>query len=184
MRCFLGLSLPDPVLDLVERLQDEIPVGRLVPSENLHITLCFLDSQPDVALEALHQELLQLQASSLRLELRGLGVMGGKSPRVLSAEVAPNAALTQLHRRLRSVVQVSGIALPRPRFRPHVTLARFGPRSQPGVQHKIQQVLHHFGGFSTPAFGVDQVTLYRSTLLPEGARYEALADYPLLDQPG
>ncbi|MEP2715823.1 RNA 2',3'-cyclic phosphodiesterase [Pseudophaeobacter sp.] len=183
MRCFLGLSLPDPVLDLVERLQDEIPVGRLVPSENLHITLAFLDDQPEYLLEALHQELSALQAPPLQLELRGLGVMGGKNPRVLSAEVTPNAELTRLHQRLRSMVQASGIELPRSRFRPHVTLARFGPRLQVGEQQKLQQVLQHYGGFCTPVFAVTQVTLYRSTLLPEGARYEALVEYPLNPAP-
>ena len=63
MRCFLGLALPDPVLDLLERLQEDIPVGRLVPCENLHITLSFLEDQPEARLEALHQE----EASLLRL---------------------------------------------------------------------------------------------------------------------
>lgn len=81
MRCFLGLALPDPVLDLLERLQDEIPVGRQVPWENLHITLSFLDEQPEARLEALHQELLRLKAAPLQLELRGLGVMGGQKPK-------------------------------------------------------------------------------------------------------
>ncbi|MEP4037655.1 RNA 2',3'-cyclic phosphodiesterase [Pseudophaeobacter sp.] len=185
MRCFLGLSPPDVVLDLLERLQDEIPVGRLVPSENLHITLSFLDDQPEHLLEALHQELVMVQASPLQLELRGLGVMGGKSPKVLCADVTPNEALTQLHRRLRSVIQASGIELPRARFRPHVTLARFGPRLRPEQLQKIEQVLQHFGGFASPAFTVDQITLFQSTLLPDGARYEALAEYPLLDaEPG
>jgi len=179
MRCFLGLALPDPVLDLLERLQEDIPVGRLVPCENLHITLSFLDEQPEARLEALHQELLGLEAAPLRLELRGLGVMGGKSPRVLSAEVTANAALTALHRHLRAMAQTCGMALPRARFRPHVTLARFGQRLQPGQQQKIHQLLQHFGGFTTPVFTVQQITLYQSTLLPEGARYEALAQYPL-----
>lgn len=179
MRCFLGLALPDPVLDLLERLQDEIPVGRLVPWENLHITLSFLDEQPEARLEALHQELLRLKAAPLQLELRGLGVMGGKSPRVLSAQVTPNAALTAVHRHLRTVAQTCGMALPRARFRPHVTLARFGARLQPGQVQAVHQLLQHFGGFTTPVFTVHQITLYQSKLLPDGARCEALAQYPL-----
>ena len=60
-----------------------------------------------------------------------------------------------------------------------MTLARFGQRLQPGQQQKIHQLLQHFGSFTTPVFTVQQITLYQSTLLPEGARYEALAQYPL-----
>jgi 2'-5' RNA ligase len=184
MRCFLGLPLPEVVLNQVEPLQDEIPFGRLIPSENLHITLCFLDDQPEALLEALHQELSQLQAPDLQLELRGLALMGGKSPRVLCAEVTPNAALSQLQARLRSLVQVSGIELPRRRFRPHVTLARFAPRLKPGQELRLGQLLQAFGGFVTPVFQVNEMVLYRSTLLPEGARYEVLAQYPLGADPG
>lgn len=184
MRCFLGLCLPDPILDQLDRLQDEIPVGRRVPRENLHITLSFLDDQPDVLLEALHQALCQFRAPQLRLELRGLRVMGGKSPRVLCAEVTPDASLSQLHSRLRSLVQVSGIALPRARFRPHVTLARFAPRLQPGQQQRIEQALLQYGGFTSPDFAVPEITLFGSTLLPDGARYEVLAQYPLGTKPG
>lgn len=153
MRCFLGLSLPDPILDQLDRLQDEIPVGRLVSSENLHITLSFLDDQPDHLLEALHQELCLFQAPQLRLELRGLSVMGGKSPRVLCAEVTPNAALSRLQGRLRSLVQASEIVLPRVRFRPHVTLTRFAPRLQPGQLQRIEQALQQYGGFASPEIG-------------------------------
>ena len=81
--------------------------------------------------------------------------------------------------RLRAMAQTCGITLPRVRFRPHVTLARFGQRLQPGQLQQIHQLLQHFGGFTSPVFTVQQITLYRSTLLPEGARYEALAQYPL-----
>ena len=52
-RSFVALTLPDPTLDLIERFQDEIPMGRLMLRETLHLTLAFLGDQPDEMLEEL-----------------------------------------------------------------------------------------------------------------------------------
>ncbi|WP_083100937.1 RNA 2',3'-cyclic phosphodiesterase [Pseudophaeobacter leonis] len=179
MRAFLGLPLPDPVLDAMEDLQAEIPVGRSVPPENLHITLAFLDDQPAAVLDALHQELCEVTAPGLSLSVQGLDLMGGKSPKVLCANIAPNAALTQLHSRLRTRVQAAGIELPRARFRPHVTLLRFARRLDSGALAKIGHALQAHGDFSIKDVPVESFNLYRSTLLPEGPRYDVLAQYPL-----
>jgi 2'-5' RNA ligase len=179
MRAFLGLPLPDPVLDAIEDLQAEIPVGRSVPPENLHITLAFLDDQPAAVLDALHQELCEVTSPGLSLSVQGLDLMGGKSPRVLCASIAPNVALTRLHSRLRTRVQAAGIELPRVRFRPHVTLLRFARRPEPGVLAKIGHALQAHGDFSVKDLRVDSFNLYRSTLFSEGARYDVLAQYPL-----
>lgn len=183
MRAFLGLQLPDPALEVLEGLQAEMQLGRMVPPENLHITLAFLDDQPTAVLEALHQELCEITAPCLTLTVQGLDLMGGKSPKVLCATVAPNAALSALHRRLRGVIQDCGIALPRVRFRPHVTLLRFARRLQPDALAKIGEALQAHGDFRTQEFQVDSFNLYRSTLLPEGPRYEVLAQYPLDSAP-
>jgi 2'-5' RNA ligase len=179
MRAFLGLQLPEPVQDAMEDLQAEIPVGRSVAPENLHITLAFLDDQPTATLEALHEELCAVRAPAFALSVQGLDLMGGKSPKVLCANIAANAALNQLHSRIRTRVQAAGIALPRVRFRPHVTLLRFSRRLQPDALAKIGRALQAHGDFRIQDFPVESFNLYRSTLLPEGPRYDVLAHYPL-----
>ncbi|MBR9844371.1 MAG: hypothetical protein GYB25_14515 [Rhodobacteraceae bacterium] len=45
----------------VAALQDELRVGRKPPEENLHLTLAFLDDQPEAVLSELH-EALQAEA--------------------------------------------------------------------------------------------------------------------------
>ena len=58
MRAFLALPLPDQVCATLEDLQLSLPFEKLVPSENLHLTLAFLDEQPVAQLEEVHAVLI------------------------------------------------------------------------------------------------------------------------------
>src|SRR6185295_3012522 len=52
LRLFCALTLPDDVLDRLERWQaDALDGGRIVPGPNLHITLAFLGHRPTADLE-------------------------------------------------------------------------------------------------------------------------------------
>ena len=181
MRAFLALPVPEPVQDILARLQDEMDVGRPVAPENFHVTLAFLDDQSQAQLLHLHDGLSEVVSSALQLRIKGLSCLGGKTPRVLVADVDADAALVALHRKLRNVVQAAGIALPRVRFRPHVTLLRFARKMDAiGVQ-RLAATLQQQGGFELAPFEARQFNLYQSVLLPTGPRYEVLAEYPLGD---
>lgn len=179
MRAFVGLPLPDEVIDALERAQSGLSVGRQVDPENLHLTLAFLDDQPEAALAALDEELGQITGPVPALQITGLDVLGGDNARLVFAAVAPDAALSSLRNRVRGAVRAAGIALKRERFRPHVTLARFRQRKAPGEAEKLAAFLTREGGLSFPAFTVSEFALYRSTLTPDGAVYDVLASYPL-----
>jgi 2'-5' RNA ligase len=45
---------------------------------------------------------------------------------------------------------------------------------------RLSEYLALHGGIAVPSFQVDAFTLFRSHLGDEGARYESLAEYPLL----
>lgn len=179
MRAFLALPLPEQVQILLERLQDELPPGRAVASENLHVTLAFLDDQPEAQLRVLHELLSEIALPALDLHVKGLSALGGKTPRLLVADVAPSSELSALQRKIRNTVHSAGIDLPRVRFHPHVTLVRFARRLEPGEIQRIGMALQTHGDFSLPGFGIDRFCLYQSTPLPDGPRYETLAEYPL-----
>src|SRR5919204_6774934 len=54
LRLFCALTLPDDVLDRLERWQAEtLDRGRIVPRPNLHITLAFLGHRPTAELESI-----------------------------------------------------------------------------------------------------------------------------------
>ncbi|WP_052261738.1 RNA 2',3'-cyclic phosphodiesterase [Leisingera sp. ANG-M1] len=178
MRAFVGLPLPDAAQDALERVQEGLTAGRQVPAENMHLTLAFLDDQPEQVLQTLHQELSEIRAPELQLKFQGVEAFGGRLPRVLAATVQKTPELSRLRDRVRSACQAAGIELQRERFRPHVTLARFPRQFQPGQLEKIVLFLQESAGFSLEAEGAG-FALFQSTLTPGGARYEVLAEYPL-----
>ncbi len=180
MRAFVGLPLPDKIISALERVQAELSIGgRAVAPENLHLTLAFLDEQPEMVLAALHDELALITGSQPCIRIAGLDALGGAKARLVFAAVAPDPALVSLRKRVRIAARAVGVDLQRERFRPHVTLARFRQRQVPGESEKLAAFLAREGAFSLPEFMVADFALYRSTLTPEGPIYDTLASYPL-----
>lgn len=179
IRAFIGLPLPQDVVQALQSVQGSLTVGRCVAAENLHLTLAFLDEQPEAALAALHEELTAIRLPVPRLRISGLDVFGGDKARLVYAAVAADPDLAGLRTRVRGAVRTAGIHLPRERFRPHVTLARLRQRKAPGEIERLHGFLARAGAFSLPEFTVREFVLYQSTLTPEGAIYDALASYPL-----
>ena len=83
MRIFLAIDLPDAIRGELERLQEHLPVGRPVPSENLHLTLSFLGEQSEYVCEDVHEVLIDVHAEPFDLRLAGLGTFGKNTPQVI-----------------------------------------------------------------------------------------------------
>jgi 2'-5' RNA ligase len=179
LRSFIAINLPDRICDQVERVQSRMRAGRMVPRANLHLTLAFLDEQPVSALHEIHAELADIRVPPFEATVRGLGAFGGNRPRQLYADVVETPALIGLHRRVRSACRAAGIDLPRARFHPHVTLARFSAAEAASGQAAIDWVLRTGAGFDAGVFDVTDFALFSSQLGPDGPSYEVLARYPL-----
>ncbi|WP_170404930.1 RNA 2',3'-cyclic phosphodiesterase [Ruegeria arenilitoris] len=171
MRSFIAISLSDDVKAAIAPLQRALPVGRLVSSDNMHLTLAFLDDQTEETLEELHEELLKLSAPPFGITFSGIESFG----QVLAVVAEDCPALVALHQKIQTAMRRAEIVLPRRRFRPHVTIARF----KPGQREAVQLVQHPCTMSALPKMQVTGFTLYQSTLRPEGARHEALAHYVL-----
>jgi 2'-5' RNA ligase len=178
MRSFLALPAPEPWITPLARAQSVLPGGRKVDLDDLHLTLAFLDAQPEAVLEAPHEELEARTLPGAELIPTAYGVFGGGKPRAVVLDVAPAPALTALREVVRRAVRAVGIDLPRERFRPHVTLLRYSGRSQ--ADPRLPERL---AGLGPPAMAPAEAgagTLWGSTLTPEGAVYEALSSYPVV----
>lgn len=169
MRLFFAVSIPDSVLAVLSSAQQElhtIPGVRLVPRQNMHITLSFLGDVP-------REELAGLIASAREVDVRGCAVSIGGSlhgfPRSTRWKVAvagvsdPKALLTQLHRQLPKGNQ------PEKQFVPHITLARSSVEQNQMPAVHVQQA----------SFEIKEFHLMESILGPQGPRYANVQSFSL-----
>jgi 2'-5' RNA ligase len=180
IRAFVAIELPDAPAEVLESAQVGIPAGRLVPSENFHITLAFLGEHPEPVLEDVHAELDRIAGPRFEVALDGLGTFGGDKPRVLFAHVTPNHELSALRKKVRQAVRAGGVELSHERYHPHVTLARMAGN---GLVGEDAVNLHGFiarrAAWVRTGFDVDHFGLYESKLGRAGPVYSMLAEYPL-----
>ncbi|MEW9922448.1 RNA 2',3'-cyclic phosphodiesterase [Marimonas sp. MJW-29] len=179
MRAFVAIDLPDLVRGELGDLQNELAVGRAVPEENLHLTLCFLGEQPDEAIKEAHLALSCIQSSSFTLRLAGVGSFGKRSPQVIYADVAPSPGLMELEKRITRALRNAGLRFQKRRFRPHVTVTRLPKGLSVFEIANLQSRLAEVSAFQGSAFEVSSFQLYQSTLTPAGALHQVLANYEL-----
>lgn len=177
IRAFLALFPPDPLRDRLEDLAGDLDEGRPVDWENLHLTLSFIGEVRPEALEDAAVELEQLVEPSAWVEVDGLGVFGGGKPRSAHALVRPNAALSSLRDSMRRACRRGGLELPKERFTPHITLARFSARRPAGED--LGRWLSRHIGFRAEPFAPGAAWLMRSDLGPDGPTYTDLLEIPL-----
>ncbi|MBY8975442.1 RNA 2',3'-cyclic phosphodiesterase [Rhodobacteraceae bacterium NNCM2] len=178
IRAFAALVLPDDFRDAVETLQAGLNVGREVPAENLHLTLAFFGEHPRPALEDLHLALEEIDHEPVELELNGVGMFGGASPRAIFAAVKPSPSLKLLRDQVHRAARSAGLAPDSRKFHPHITLARFGDL---GGEDRLEldKFIARRIDFSAGPFLVTSFGLYRSTLRGGPPIYDLMAEYPL-----
>lgn len=141
------------------------PAHRETPVEQVHLTLQFIGEVERRALPAIIESVERsasgLGAFSLRPE-RLITLPERGRPRLIAARTDSPAALLELQRRLATRLARHPRDRAGDRFTPHLTLCRFSHSAHPSP---IDEAL------SLPAFGVEQVHLVRSVLLPEGAEH-------------
>src|SRR6056297_1846927 len=116
IRAFVGLPLPEEVVERLEAVQAGLPAGRPVEPENFHVTLAFLGEQPEPVVEDVHHELERIDAPAPVLSVEGLNMFGGARMRTLHAAIAGDAALKRLRGRVLAAVRGAGVAVARERF--------------------------------------------------------------------
>jgi RNA 2',3'-cyclic 3'-phosphodiesterase len=164
IRLFCGLQLPDAaVAALAEWQRDSLPGVRLVPPENLHVTLCFLGSRPVDDVPAVGSELAAAAAGAGSVRLRALRYREAASVAMIVCDDIGGGGAA-LAADLGARLERLGVYRPEARpWLPHVTVARF--RERPRLHPKVPDL---------GVLGVVRAALYRSSLRPGGAAYEAL----------
>ncbi len=176
MRLFVALPLPEAVCAPLARLAEAAPLGRAVAEENLHLTLAFLGEVARGELPALDSALSAVSVPPVCLCFHEVVALGGKQARVVALTASGPEALQG---RIVAALRAAGFALPRRRFRAHVTLLRLPRRMDGGQELRMARFLASLGPPEIAPASIDRFALHASQLHPDGARYEILAEYPL-----
>ena len=165
LRLFCALRLPSDVLDRVLEWQRRELAGiegvRIVPRDNLHVTLAFLGSRPPAAVDGIVTALRQAAGDARPIEFRCSRYRETRSVGMAVLEDVHGTAgrlASDLHGRLERLGVYERERRP---WLAHVTVLRFGrpPRLRPSVPD--------LGRFSP-----SDAALYTSSLRRGGAQYE------------
>jgi 2'-5' RNA ligase len=158
VRLFCGLRLPDNAAEAIAAWQAGLEHGRIVPRDNLHFTLAFLGWQPrsrlDEVVDALRRRSAETAPPVFRVEryreTRSVGML------VFTQDTGAERLALGLQEDLLGRAE-------RGTWLPHVTVLRFKERA--GLTPEVANIR---------SIHVVRSALYRSSLGPAGATYDAL----------
>lgn len=182
LRLFVALELPQGVRDRLVAWQQGALAGRddlrLVPRASLHVTLVFLGYQAASDVDRIVSVVFERPGPAFDLLPEGVVGVPKRRPRLYALDLEDRDGMlggwqASVSERLRA----AGLYEPEKRpFWPHVTVARMKQRKRvpaaaapvPALPEALREPLL-----------ARQVTLYRSTLRPQGALYEPIAQLEL-----
>ncbi|MFD2514394.1 RNA 2',3'-cyclic phosphodiesterase [Pontibacter locisalis] len=176
IRLFVAATLPE---NLKEKLQEQLqrfhhPNLRMIPAQNLHLTLYFIGNVPHEKLAEIKQVLQETakrhQSFTLYHEQTEAGP-NKKKPRLIWARFSAHTAFEELTQDLTQQLSTDSSSPKKPI--PHITLARFrkdkpAPKDLPAVQFDHPVILT-----------VDTISLWHSELASPHPVYSVLETYPL-----
>ncbi len=181
-RLFVALELSQELKDSAILLKDENPLLaknrniRWTKAENLHLTLCFLGNTRTSLIPKIIKELdfVARDFDSFSLSFYGLGLFFTQNrPQVIWIGVENQDLLRPLYNKtIRRISIVDNIK--KPRFSPHVTLARINERASQETTEMIRALASKN---ETTRFGtlkVDHMSLFESILKPTGPVYKII----------
>jgi len=176
-RLFVAIDLPNEVRDAVAGIAGRELVGaRLVPREQLHLTLRFIGDADEAQYHAIKKALDRAKVAVFSLTLKDVGHFPpGRRPRVLWVGMEESAPLRVLQQEVELALVGAGVPPEERGFSPHITIARL-KETPPGKIMALEEKYHQF---SAGPFSVEEFYLYSSTFTREGAVHKREAVYRL-----
>ena len=165
LRLFLALRLPGQWLDAIAAWQSRAFAGRdvrVVPRDQLHVTLVFVGSRPASDAPAIVERLRSAAAATGEVRL--------EPDRYRETRGAAMLTFRDLGGAGAALAAAAGRDEDRP-WLPHVTVARY--RERPRLREEFPDTIR------THVLVPSDAAAYLSRLRPSGAEYEVLASAPL-----
>ena len=175
MRAFIGIDLPFKTKDKISKIQEDLKALNLklkwANSKNIHLTLKFLGNIKELRIpeikEAINKTTKDL--SAFEISLKDFGFFPNQNkPRVFFIETSKANLLKSIADKLEDSLAKIGFEK-EGRFKSHITLARIKALDNIALlKDKIETIKLE------EKFQIKAVTLYQSTLTPDGPIYKEI----------
>ncbi len=121
MRCFIGIDLSIEAIKGIQKIQKKLEPnfsGRLISSENLHLTLKFLGEIEQEAINDVKNRLSSITHPPFELNLRDVGVFSQKFIKIIWVKVSDVPLQPLVDNCLNDIFKLEN------RFMGHITIAR------------------------------------------------------------
>jgi len=185
IRSFLAFELPPEIRGQIGTVYKELQKIRMpvrwVKEENIHLTMVFLGSVSEDAIDEIKEKvpLVVKRFSTIRTMLNGVGVFPHwRKPRViwvgLDGEVEK---LSNLRDELQAELKVFGLREEKRPFRPHLTIGRF--KGIVDRDEELKCILDRYHDITSDFCYLNELILFKSDLKPDGPVYTRMATWPL-----
>jgi 2'-5' RNA ligase len=185
IRSFLAFELPLEIKTVVTRVSQELKKSSLnakwVKSGNVHLTVVFMGDVEMSEIPEIKEEVgkVCLTYGAFDISLKGVGCFPHtRKPRIVWVGLDGDLERMSLFRdALQERLIPFGIKGDKRRFKPHLTLGRF--RKPKRTNSEELELLSRYGDMTSPVCSLTELTLFKSELKPDGARYTRLGVWPL-----
>ncbi|UCD72977.1 MAG: RNA 2',3'-cyclic phosphodiesterase [Candidatus Bathyarchaeota archaeon] len=180
VRSFIAFDLDEPdILTKIGELQKELTQTgariRVVPLENLHITMSFLGEIPISTMDKVATELLEVDFTRFKISIKRLGAFPSlRRINVIWIGIDEGRErLEEIFQRLRPRLRRVGVTKIGQRFSPHITIARVKSR------RNIDQLSKTISSLQNVYLGeamLNTLKLKKSVLTPTGPIYSTIIE--------
>ena len=186
MRAFIAIELPHELKNILAGLQNKLKTAsadvKWVETQNIHLTLKFLGEVEDSLIPDINKVLEDTAGTNKHFPIRlsSLGAFPNiRSPRVIWAGIDKgDPEIKAIATRIEEKIAELGIAKEDKPFSSHITIGRV---KTPVNRDKLEKIISDLKeGFREGSeFRISKITLFKSTLTPKGALYEAIKEVNL-----
>lgn len=186
LRTFIAVEITQAIRrkagELIAALAETSADVKWVEPHNLHLTLKFLGDVPQQEIVEVCQAMADGAAlvEPFELDVRGAGAFPTPArPRTVWLGAGEGAeSMVVLHDRVEAALAELGYREEHRRFQSHMTIGRVRGAG-PGIA-ELGRLLQQLADFAAGRMTVSKVTLFASTLTPNGPVYEVLGTAPLI----
>jgi RNA 2',3'-cyclic 3'-phosphodiesterase len=174
-RIFSGLEVPAPLRLRLSMVRSQVHGAKWIAPDDMHITLRFAGDVTKAEADEFYELLDDIEEPPFPVRIKGVGVFGGRDPKVLWAGVDGGEPLARLQRAHERAARFAGLKSDGHPFHAHVTLARLrGARVD-----EVARFLEENGDFRAEPFTAERFVVFSARPGSGGGPYAVEAAFGL-----